>query len=253
MAKNKPGFVLYNDQREQFDALTDEEAGKLIKHTFAYVNDENPVTDDPMVRISFIPIKNQLKRDLKKYEATAERSRNNGSKGGRPRIENPAGSNDNLENPAGYLETQDVKKEPGKPVTDKVTDTVKEKVTVTEEVHTPDKPKRFVPPTLQMVTDYCLKRNNSVVPAAYMAHYESNGWMVGKNKMKDWMAAVRTWENNNINNTRNGQQFASQSKDERIDSESREFAKSVVAEVAVEWDPSDAFGLDARDEQSPNP
>ena len=59
---------MYADQREQFDQLTDEQAGRLIKHLFAYVNDENPQTDDIVTKLSFTPIKSQLKRDLIKYE-----------------------------------------------------------------------------------------------------------------------------------------------------------------------------------------
>ena len=54
--------------------------------------------------------------------------------------------------------------------------------------------KRFTPPTLVEVKAYCLARNNTVDPEAFIDFYESKGWMVGKNKMKDWKAAVRTWE-----------------------------------------------------------
>lgn len=54
--------------------------------------------------------------------------------------------------------------------------------------------KKFVPPTLEEVTIYCAQRGNSVDPERWHAYYTANGWMVGKNKMKDWKAAVRTWE-----------------------------------------------------------
>ena len=54
--------------------------------------------------------------------------------------------------------------------------------------------KRFVPPTLEEVQAYCIERNNNVDPQRFIDHYTSNGWMVGKNKMKDWKASVRTWE-----------------------------------------------------------
>lgn len=54
--------------------------------------------------------------------------------------------------------------------------------------------KSFVKPNLTEVTDYCRERHNTVSPQVFLNHYESNGWMVGKNKMKDWKAAVRTWE-----------------------------------------------------------
>ena len=58
---------------------------------------------------------------------------------------------------------------------------------------------RFTPPSLEDVQNYCLGRNNSVDPQAFIDFYESKGWMVGKNKMKDWKAAVRTWERNRNN------------------------------------------------------
>lgn len=54
--------------------------------------------------------------------------------------------------------------------------------------------KRFVPPSVEEVKAYCEARMNSVSADRFVAFYESKGWMVGKNKMKDWKAAVRTWE-----------------------------------------------------------
>jgi len=56
--------------------------------------------------------------------------------------------------------------------------------------------KKFVPPTLDEVIAYCNERNNGIDPESFIDFYESKGWMVGKNKMKDWKAAVRTWEKN---------------------------------------------------------
>lgn len=53
---------------------------------------------------------------------------------------------------------------------------------------------RFTPPTLDEVTAYCKERGNSVNPERFIDFYSSKGWMVGKNKMKDWKAAVRNWE-----------------------------------------------------------
>jgi hypothetical protein len=73
MAENKKGFILYADQKELFSQLPDEIAGKLIKHIMAYVNDENPISDDILINIAFTPIKLQLKRDLVKFEETKDR------------------------------------------------------------------------------------------------------------------------------------------------------------------------------------
>ena len=55
----------------------------------------------------------------------------------------------------------------------------------------------FVKPTLDEVKNYCLERNNSVDPESFIDFYESKGWLIGKNHMKDWKAAVRTWEKRN--------------------------------------------------------
>lgn len=63
-----------------------------------------------------------------------------------------------------------------------------------EEAEPPTRPKRFVPPTVDEVREYCFERGNSVDPQRFVDYYSSNGWMVGKTKMKDWKAAVRTWE-----------------------------------------------------------
>ena len=54
--------------------------------------------------------------------------------------------------------------------------------------------KRFTPPTLQEVTDYCQERGNSVNPERFIDFYSSKGWKVGNQPMKDWKACVRTWE-----------------------------------------------------------
>jgi hypothetical protein len=54
--------------------------------------------------------------------------------------------------------------------------------------------KRFKPPTVDEVRAYCIDRGNSIDADAFVDHYQTNGWMRGKNKIKDWKACVRTWE-----------------------------------------------------------
>lgn len=63
---------------------------------------------------------------------------------------------------------------------------------------------RFRKPTLQEVADYCRERGNGIDAETFINHYESNGWMVGKTPMKNWMAAVRTWERNSVPQKGNG-------------------------------------------------
>lgn len=57
---------------------------------------------------------------------------------------------------------------------------------------------KFILPTIEEIKSYCLERKNNVNPDKWLAHYEAKGWMIGKNKMKDWKAAVRTWEEGGI-------------------------------------------------------
>ena len=57
-----------------------------------------------------------------------------------------------------------------------------------------EKAKRFYPPTIDEVKQYCEERKNNIDPMAFIDFYSSKGWMIGKNRMKDWKAAVRTWE-----------------------------------------------------------
>lgn len=59
------------------------------------------------------------------------------------------------------------------------------------------KEKRFVKPTIEEIRTYCIEIGANINPEQFYDYYESKGWMIGKNKMKDWKAAVRTWKRNN--------------------------------------------------------
>jgi hypothetical protein len=63
-----------------------------------------------------------------------------------------------------------------------------------EDIYKGSAKNRFTPPLIEEVRKYCEERNNGINPEAWVDHYLSNGWMVGKVAMKDWRAAIRTWE-----------------------------------------------------------
>ena len=71
-------------------------------------------------------------------------------------------------------------------------------IKIEKEIHssasTTTKRKRFEKPTLSEIKAYCIERGNKVDAQHFFDYYESNGWRVGKNSMKNWQAAVRTWE-----------------------------------------------------------
>lgn len=60
---------------------------------------------------------------------------------------------------------------------------------------------KFSVPTVEMISEYCKERNNNVNARSFFDYYESKGWLVGKVKMKDWKASVRTWEHNGFSNS----------------------------------------------------
>lgn len=72
---------------------------------------------------------------------------------------------------------------------------------VSKDIIITTKPPRkvFVPPTVDEVSAYCLERKNGINASDFVDFYTGKGWMIGKNKMVDWKAAVRTWERNRSN------------------------------------------------------
>lgn len=64
--------------------------------------------------------------------------------------------------------------------------------------------KQFVPPTLEELEDFCYENNLSIDPATFIDYYTANGWMAGKNHMKDWKATARNWDRRRKNEQRQG-------------------------------------------------
>ncbi len=69
-----------------------------------------------------------------------------------------------------------------------------------------EKTKKFIKPKIDEIKAYCQERNNNVDPEKFFNYYESKGWFIGKNKMKNWKAAIRTWEKNNFEKNKNSNQ-----------------------------------------------
>lgn len=80
MAKEKKSFLIYADLIHTVSKMPKEKAGELLMHILEYVNDMNPQTDDLIIQLTFEPIKQQLKRDLVKYEKVREKNKENARK-----------------------------------------------------------------------------------------------------------------------------------------------------------------------------
>jgi hypothetical protein len=168
MAKDKKGFILYADQRSIIELLDNETAGKLLKHIYSYVNDENPISDNAMLNLAFEPIKLQLKRDLKTYENICNRNKENGFKGGRPK---------KPKKPTGLLGNP---KKPKKADTDNDTDN------------------DILIPTIVDFLKYCetIKEfDYKQYEYSYKSKYETwvnDGWVDGNgNKITNWKSKIR--------------------------------------------------------------
>ena len=197
---NRDSFVLYADSLDILDLLSDEQAGQLFRAIRSYVKGDDLPELDQVTKIAFVPIKNHLDRDAEKYEQICKKRREVGALGGRPRKE-PLGLN---ENQKVLSETKRFLEKPKKPepVPIPVPDPDTEPDT---DICIADKPQkkrasRFTPPSVEEVRAYCFERGNNVDPERFVDFYESKGWTVGKNRMRDWKAAVRNWERTNNDN-----------------------------------------------------
>lgn len=120
-------------------------------------------------------------------DANAKR-RQNGSKGGAPAGNQNAKKN-NQKQPT--VEFENNQKQPNVNVNENVNVNDNEKEIIKK------KAQRFAPPTKESISEYCLEKGISIDIDRFLDYYESNGWKVGKNPMKDWKATVRNWARNN--------------------------------------------------------
>lgn len=180
MAEGKNKIIVYKDWIGTFESLTDDEAGKLIKHFFRYVNDLNPEAPDRITSIAFEPIKQTLKRDLKNYEAICLRNKENGQLGGRP-PDNP----EEPKKPSGLFNNPN---NPDKPDSDSDSDI--------DNVNDKRRRKPFTPPTLEQVEKYFEDNGykTDIAKKAFMGYNEA-GWFDSKgNKVLNWkQKMVNVW------------------------------------------------------------
>ena len=114
---NKNSFVLYKDQEEIFQAVTNEQAGKLIKAVFQYSRGEAPKLDATLSLV-FISIKQTLKRDAAKWNETCKKRRDAGSLGGKARVANQANATFAKQNQANQADSVSVSVNDSVPVSD---------------------------------------------------------------------------------------------------------------------------------------
>ncbi len=170
-----PYVCLYMSYSKSLLPFTDAERGRIVMAMMNYAATGETPQFDGNERFIWPSLQNQIDRDIETYQEKCARNRANGLKGGRP-------SKKQMVIP----ETERFLEKPKK---------AKEKEKEKENNGT-DKPPirtKFSPPSTDDVRSFCTENGYCIDPERFVDYYTANGWMVGKNHMEDWKAAVRSW------------------------------------------------------------
>ena len=180
----KNSFLMYTDWLSMIEELDNEQRGVLFLAIMRYQSDGDipEMKKGSGEKIAFAHICTQFLKDQEKYNKTVASRSAAGKLGGRPKANI---SDEKQKKQMLFEESNKNQSEAKKADNDNVNDNeLKESI---EKRH-------FVPPTTQDVAEYCKEKGITTVAAErFVDFYSSKGWMVGKNKMKDWKAAVRNW------------------------------------------------------------
>lgn len=182
--KRPSWFKLFLHQKPIIDAVPDEVVGRAVKAAFHYFATKEETELDTLTMVVYSSFKPYIEESFTDYE----RDVRNGQKGGRPLKPSVTSGKGGLPPPAQADTDAEADKEADKEAGNKA-----------------DKPAsrhKFSPPTVEDINAYCREQGYMVDAERFVDHYSSNGWMVGKNKMKDWKAAVRNWNRKDMG--RNG-------------------------------------------------
>ena len=181
-------FIFYRSYSEAIKKLPEKEQLKALWAIINHSIDEKEQHVEGLANIVYIMAKPQIEANNKR--------KNDGLKGGRP-----------LKETSGYLYKETTGFENEKPnvnknVNDNANNNINANANGNEKEIAADKSanplsktnKKFIPPTAEEVKDYCLENKNNINPEAFVAFYDSKGWKIGKETMKDWKKAVTTWE-----------------------------------------------------------
>lgn len=170
----RKSFILHKDSLVILKEMTNEQAGIFIKAIQFYQENNYLPELDFGLKMAISPFINQFQRDEENYKNTCEARRLAGSSGGKQKVANLAIANKSKQKVANLADNKSDSDSKNK-----------------------NKNKIFIKPTIQEIKDYCFERKNNIDPEKFFNFYESKGWLIGKSKMIDWKASIRTWENNN--------------------------------------------------------
>lgn len=177
----------YYSYRKKLEKLSDQEVGRLVRSLLEY--GETGETEELAGResIAFDFIADDINRAKAAYEERCAKNQRNIEK--RYARQDDTNVYDGIRTNTNVYETYQTKDKPKDKTKDKTKDNSLPPNGVSD-----TRAKRFTPPTLDDVSAYIRERGSNVDAQRFLDFYTAKGWMVGKNRMKDWKATVRTWE-----------------------------------------------------------
>lgn len=189
----KDRFLFFENFYRIAESLPEDLQLKFYKSLMGYVFD-GVIPDDAIMKSLIIALQPSLDKEEKRGGNHNPLGQNQHSKSIQKNTEVKVGQNNNNlgqkevkvgQSGQSFLETETRNKKQETEITNNSSNKFSELLVCAQ---------KFIPPTVEEVSAYCKERNNGVVAERFVDFYACKGWMVGKNKMKDWRAAVRNWE-----------------------------------------------------------
>ncbi|EFQ05169.1 hypothetical protein HMPREF9436_03357 [Faecalibacterium cf. prausnitzii KLE1255] len=189
MAKKLKSVILFSEWKRSLVRLSLEQKGMLLDALLDYPDKGDPAFDDPLLDTVWLFIGNTLSENERKYEETSKKRSEAGKRGNKKRwgatddIANIANATDDIANIA-ISKSKSISKSTDTKVSD----------SNSAEALPPTPKSRFSPPDVETVKSYFAEKGGTEAQAIrFHAYYESNGWKVGRNPMKNWKAAASGW------------------------------------------------------------
>ena len=195
---NRDSFILYKSFYDPISGLTDEEMGRLFRAIFQWqINGKADQDPGGVVGMAFGFITNQFRIDNGKYLERCEKNRTNANIRWE-KTKNATASNRIQSHPNECEKCEPMRMMPNENENENGNENENENGTLFggpgDDTPARKNRKVFARPSIGDVAAYCEERGNGIDPAAFMDYYDSVGWKVGNKSMRDWRAAVRTWE-----------------------------------------------------------
>jgi hypothetical protein len=189
----KEWFKARNIWRGAFEALSDAEAGRLAKALWRYTTTGEQENLSGSEKAIFAMLIFTLQTDEKESAELSATRAASGSKGGKQKLANLANANFATEEVANLANVANKNKNKNKNKNiEREEENIENKENTLKSVK--EKRERFSSPSIEDVEAYCQERGNGINAQAFVDFYSAKGWKIGNSPMKDWKAAVRTWE-----------------------------------------------------------